>query len=135
MSQSLLLLLLHLHSLTYNPCALIQDIKSLAMRSQLSLSLIALSFFSSVSLAKHIPPQNILWGSKGPAAATLVPVSKTKSTPAPVVEERDTVCTNSPTSRHCWQGGYSVADDFDNKWPTTGNTVTVSNPLHLHSSN
>ncbi|KAL8821166.1 MAG: hypothetical protein Q9191_007366 [Dirinaria sp. TL-2023a] len=79
------------------------------MRTQLSLSLFALSCFSSVSLGKHIPPQNILWGNKGPAGATLIPVSKTKSTPAPVVEERDTVST-----------------DFDAKWPTTGRTVSVN---------
>lgn len=35
----------------------------------------------------------------------------------------DSQCTNSPTSRNCWKDGYSVATDFDEKWPTTGRTV------------
>ena len=43
----------------------------------------------------------------------------------------DSQCTNSPTSRNCWSNGYSVATDFDEKWPTTGRTVkytlTLSN--------
>lgn len=40
-------------------------------------------------------------------------------------------CTNAPYTRSCWSNGYSVADDFDAKWPTTGATrsytLTVTN--------
>lgn len=42
------------------------------------------------------------------------------------IEERDTVCTNGPLTRNCWASGYSVATDFDTKWPTTGHTAVVS---------
>lgn len=48
------------------------------------------------------------------------------------VQERDiearggiSGCTNSPTSRNCWTPGYTVADDFDKTWPTTGVTRYV----------
>lgn len=42
------------------------------------------------------------------------------------IEERDTVCTNGPTTRACWNSGYSIATDFDQKHPTTGVTVTYN---------
>lgn len=32
----------------------------------------------------------------------------------------DSACTNGPFSRACWQAGYSVATDFDNKIPPNG---------------
>lgn len=98
---------------------------STIMRTQFSFSFLTLSLFASLSLAEHIPPQNILWGERGPAGATLLPVTKTSIIPD-LIEERDTQCTNSPIFRNCWFGGYSVATDFDAKWPTTGKTVHVS---------
>lgn len=96
------------------------------MRAQQLLGMCLISF--QASLAAYLPPDHILWGPKGPPGATLVPmVSPTPSVSTPaLVEERDTVCTNSPSTRNCWFGGYSVAADFDNKWPTTDNTVHVS---------
>jgi hypothetical protein len=36
----------------------------------------------------------------------------------------DGQCTNSPSTRSCWKNGYSIATDFDKKFPTTGNTIT-----------
>ncbi|KAK0940481.1 laccase, multicopper oxidase, benzenediol:oxygen oxidorectuctase [Friedmanniomyces endolithicus] len=36
----------------------------------------------------------------------------------------DAACTNGPNTRACWKNGYSIATDFDQKFPTTGNTVT-----------
>ncbi|KAM0704513.1 hypothetical protein Q7P35_008747 [Cladosporium inversicolor] len=39
---------------------------------------------------------------------------------------RDTVCTNGPFTRACWKDGYSIATDFDQKFPTTGNTVSYN---------
>lgn len=90
----------------------------------LSLSLL----FFGVSFAEHIPPNHILWGEKGPPGATLVPkprVPRSVSEPLPL-EERDTPCTNAPLTRSCWASGYSVATDFDAKWPSTGRTVSVS---------
>jgi FtsP/CotA-like multicopper oxidase with cupredoxin domain len=32
----------------------------------------------------------------------------------------DSACTNGPLSRACWQAGYSIATDFDNKIPPNG---------------
>lgn len=93
------------------------------MRAQQLLGMCLVSF--QASLAAQIPPNHILWGPKGPPGATLVPVvspTPSKSAPA-LVEERDTVCTNTPNFRNCWASGFSVATDFDNKSPTTGRTV------------
>ncbi|KAK0940342.1 laccase, multicopper oxidase, benzenediol:oxygen oxidorectuctase [Friedmanniomyces endolithicus] len=33
-------------------------------------------------------------------------------------------CTNGPSSRNCWSGGFDINTDFDNSWPTTGRTVS-----------
>lgn len=38
----------------------------------------------------------------------------------------DGACTNSPSTRNCWNNGYSVSTDFDKKFPPSGKTVTVS---------
>ncbi|KAK4554600.1 laccase, multicopper oxidase, benzenediol:oxygen oxidorectuctase [Recurvomyces mirabilis] len=35
-------------------------------------------------------------------------------------------CTNSPSSRNCWSGGFSVETDFDTDWPNTGRTVSYN---------
>lgn len=42
------------------------------------------------------------------------------------LDARDSVCTNSPTTRSCWTNGYSVSTDQDQKYPDTGNTVTYN---------
>lgn len=66
--------------------------------------------------------------------ATLSSLVTSAAVPAePIeVEERqiaerqvaDGGCTNGPYTRFCWGDGYSIATDFDQKFPTTGNTVT-----------
>lgn len=55
--------------------------------------------------------------------ATAVPVRSLD------LEERqdrkaDSACKNGPYTRMCWENGFSVATDFDQKFPLTGNTVT-----------
>ena len=94
------------------------------MYSQSLLPFFALTCYVSTSLAETIPPNHILWGPGGPPGATLLPRTKTQLKPDPV-QERDTPCTNAPDSRTCWVDEYSVAVDFDKKWPTTNKTVTV----------
>jgi FtsP/CotA-like multicopper oxidase with cupredoxin domain len=42
--------------------------------------------------------------------------------PSPI-EKRDAACTHGPTSRACWSNGYSIATDFDLKFPVTGAIV------------
>ena len=98
------------------------------MRAQQLLGICLVSF--QASLAAHIPPDHVLWGPKGPPGATLIArASPTPSTSTPaLLEERDPVCTNSPDSRDCWLDGFSVATDFDKKWPTTDKT---NNAVHV----
>jgi FtsP/CotA-like multicopper oxidase with cupredoxin domain len=51
----------------------------------------------------------------------------------PIIDERATTtntadpqCTNAPKTRAGWKSGYSIATNFDKKFPTTGNTVQCS---------
>ena len=37
----------------------------------------------------------------------------------------DAICTNQPSSRHCWNEGYDIDTDVDDAWPTTGRTIYV----------
>ena len=62
-----------------------------------------------------IPPDHILYGAENyqPDAVE----KRATSTAASVTQ-----CTNGPNTRSCWSNGYSVATDFDAKWPTTGVT-------------
>ena len=34
-------------------------------------------------------------------------------------------CTNQPSSRQCWSGGFDILTDVDETWPSTGKTVYV----------
>lgn len=38
----------------------------------------------------------------------------------------DPSCTNGPSTRACWGNGYSIATDYDTKWPVTGITRSYS---------
>ncbi|KAG9675976.1 laccase-like multicopper oxidase, partial [Aureobasidium melanogenum] len=38
-------------------------------------------------------------------------------------DDPDTECTNTASSRQCWGNGFSIATDFDQKFPDTGKTV------------
>jgi len=67
----------------------------------------------------NLPANHILYGPSGTGSDKGSKIEKRDTTTARVA---DAVCTNSPTSRNCWSSGYSVATDFDAKWPTTGVT-------------
>jgi hypothetical protein len=41
------------------------------------------------------------------------------------LHERDSVCTNGPNTRNCWQNGFSVDTNSYDKFPDTGKTVYV----------
>ncbi|KAF2471867.1 putative multicopper oxidase, type 1 [Lindgomyces ingoldianus] len=69
-----------------------------------------LAAITSTSLAEHIPFDHILTTSATPTSTKVA----------------DSACTNGPLTRSCWSNGYSVATDFDAKWPTTGNTVSYN---------
>jgi FtsP/CotA-like multicopper oxidase with cupredoxin domain len=79
-----------------------------------------LSLIASAS-AGSLPQDHILYGRKG-LPSTLV---KRFPEPTPVPEPAtvaDGACKNGAFTRQCWSSGYSVADDFDLKWPNTGVT-------------
>jgi FtsP/CotA-like multicopper oxidase with cupredoxin domain len=51
----------------------------------------------------------------------------------PIIDERATTtntadpqCTDGPKTQACWKSGYSIATNFDKKFPTTRNTVQYS---------
>ncbi|KAF2178348.1 multicopper oxidase [Zopfia rhizophila CBS 207.26] len=80
------------------------------------------------SSAETIPWDHTAWGERGPVSqtlqarqATIIVSPSSTSTRVP-----DSACTNGPLTRSCWSNGYNVATDFDNKWPTTGRTVSYS---------
>jgi hypothetical protein len=59
------------------------------------------------------------------ASAAVIPTQVERL--AARVEERDSACTNGPSTRSCWKVGFSIATDFDDKAPPEGQTRTVSN--------
>ncbi len=85
---------------------------------------LSLAVFAGSSLA-DIPPEKVLWGEKGAPTASK-DLTSLPASPAERAHARDTACSNGPLTRNCWASGYSVATDFDAKWPTTGKTVSVS---------
>lgn len=74
---------------------------------------------STVSLAAK---QTSSSGSSVVASITSSASSSTSSS----IKVADASCTNGPLTRACWGNGYSISTDFDEKWPTTGNTVTYN---------
>lgn len=68
----------------------------------------------------------------GPADLVVRQATGTSATPSSTTSRvPDSQCTFGPSSRGCWRNGFSIATDFDTKWPTTGKTVkytlTVTN--------
>jgi FtsP/CotA-like multicopper oxidase with cupredoxin domain len=60
------------------------------------------------------------------ALTSLASAAAVPAIPESSLQERqtkDSACTNGPFSRACWKDGYSIATDFDQKFPTTGKTV------------
>jgi FtsP/CotA-like multicopper oxidase with cupredoxin domain len=63
--------------------------------------------------------------SRSVGAGLLALVASTFAAPAELTE-RDSTCTNGPTTRNCWKSGYSVATNSDTKFPDTGVTRTYN---------
>ncbi|KAK5706208.1 laccase, multicopper oxidase, benzenediol:oxygen oxidorectuctase [Elasticomyces elasticus] len=59
-------------------------------------------------------------------SAAVVPAEIEKRATSTTSRVADAACTNGPSSRACWKNGYSIATDFDQKFPTTGKTVSQS---------
>lgn len=72
-------------------------------------------------------------------ARHLTPAENVAIIPSRLCAERDADgrctemkdCTHTPKTRACWSSGFSIATDFDTKWPATGATRTY----HLTISN
>ncbi|KAF2103704.1 putative multicopper oxidase, type 1 [Rhizodiscina lignyota] len=76
------------------------------------------------SLAEIIPADHYLWGPGGAVNNAKLEKRATTTTSSASTTSRvaDSACTNGALTRSCWSSGYSVATDFDSKWPTTGQT-------------
>lgn len=83
---------------------------------------------ASYTTAEAIPADHYLWGPGGAANAKLEKRA-TSTTATTTSKAADSACTNGPLTRSCWANGYSVATDFDAKWPNTG--VTRSYTLNV----
>lgn len=72
-----------------------------------------------------IPEDHKLWGQGGrPSGMKLMPrQTSSAASPATTTAVADSSCKNGAFTRSCWSNGYSLATDFDTKWPTTGVTV------------
>ena len=86
------------------------------------------SLFISFSRARLLAPDHVLWGAPGiPSPINGSQLSSEELLTNDVaLKDRDISCTNGPLTRSCWSNGFSVATDFDAKWPNTGKTVSVS---------
>ena len=71
----------------------------------------------------ELPADHILWGEQGPPRGNgTVLHSRVAASPEPTRVD-DAVCTHGPHTRPCWANGFSVATDFDQKWPDTKRVV------------
>lgn len=87
----------------------------------------ALLGLASSILAFEIPEDHFLWGPGGAINnAKMEKRATSTSTSATSTKKADSACTNGPLTRSCWSNGYSVATDFDSKWPDTGKTVSYT---------
>lgn len=77
----------------------------------------------ALAAASNLPADHILWGPGGPPQTLVKRQASPTSSKATASRTPDSVCVNGPNTRGCWSGGYSIATDFDAKWPTTGRTV------------
>lgn len=79
---------------------------------------------ASAVCADYLPPSHYLYGEEG-RILDWEPPANVKREPATTSLASASQCTNGPLTRSCWAPGYSVATDFDKKWPTTGHTRRV----------
>ncbi|THW46308.1 putative multicopper oxidase, type 1 [Aureobasidium pullulans] len=85
--------------------------------------LLALASVSSASSSGR----KYLWGRGGQGKMVRRQASSTSSAAGSTSTlVADSACSNGPFTRSCWTDGFSVATDFDQKFPTTGNTVSYN---------
>ena len=77
---------------------------------------VCLAAFTSLSVGGVLPAEPIERRATSTASAS----------PSSTSKVADSACKNGPLSRACWSNGYSIATDFDQKFPTTGNTVSYN---------
>lgn len=81
------------------------------------------AFAKSPSTSKKTTSSTHTTSTSTKATSSSTSSSSTSSTSTRVA---DPACSNGPLTRACWSDGYSIATDFDQKFPTTGNTVTYN---------
>ncbi|KAK7518617.1 putative multicopper oxidase, type 1 [Phyllosticta citriasiana] len=85
--------------------------------------LFQLAALVALASASNLPADHILWGPGGPPQTLIQRQASPTSSKAASTRTPDGVCSNGPNTRGCWANGYSIATDFDAKWPNTGRTV------------
>lgn len=92
------------------------------MHLSLGICLTALAGLSSAKASG----KKYLWGQDRMGKMVQRQASSTQSAAPSTSLVADSACSNSAMTRSCWSDGYSIATDFDQKHPTTGNTVSYS---------
>lgn len=111
-----------------------QNLLNLSLRPIMRLTTLVIIWLSGCiaqSLA-NIPDELRLWGEDGPAGNNMATVTKRQATSSST-RAADSQCTNGPKNRACWSNGYSIATDFDAKFPTTGKTVQYQLTIDNHT--
>lgn len=89
-------------------------------------SLVLLSSSADAFEAKPIKEYNKLWGAGGRPQTLSYhkrQASASVAAPSPSASRApDSACKNTALTRQCWDNGFSIATDFDTKWPDTGVT-------------
>ncbi|KAH0014443.1 laccase precursor, partial [Aureobasidium melanogenum] len=85
--------------------------------------LLALASVTSASA----PARKYLWGRDQMGKMVRRQTSSTSSAAVSTSTlVADSSCSNGPYTRACWTDGYSIATDFDQKFPSTGKTVSYN---------
>ncbi|KAG9583879.1 laccase precursor, partial [Aureobasidium melanogenum] len=85
--------------------------------------LLALASVTSASA----PARKYLWGRDQMGKMVRRQASSTSSAAVSTSTlVADSACSNGPYTRACWKDGFSIATDFDQKFPTTGKTVSYN---------
>ena len=87
--------------------------------ASLLLLLLPISATSDLLNFGSLLTNHVLFGPSGPPSNAQSEVKRQGVSPALIP---DSQCTNGPLTRSCWANGFSVADDFDLKWPSLGKT-------------
>ncbi|KAF2145686.1 multicopper oxidase [Aplosporella prunicola CBS 121167] len=93
-------------------------------------SVIAFVALGAQALGAIIPDEALIARATTSLANATSAISTATSSNAPsstsTLPPADGDCDNGPNTRQCWEGDYSLSDDFDEKTPPAGNVVSYN---------